>query len=198
MNDRMSAPVSSTGGATGASAGSTVPRSPLATLTEHNRTRALNLARGTHRAQVRSKVLRAGAVFLTAAAGVAAGVALAPQAGARVLPVPVVTAKPGPVTVPSGAVRCTGKGDFHATLSVRTTRTDRKRDHHAAVYLQESQGGRARMVGYAWSQGAVTRVTVCVNPAKIEGGRGPVYLIVEDAIDGYTRPVEVRFPRGVR
>jgi hypothetical protein len=166
----------------------------LAELTEQNKAAALKLARGSHRAQVRSKVYRAGAVLLTAAAGVAAGITLAPQADARVLPIPVVTAQPGPVQVPSGAVRCKGAGDWHATLSVRTTRVDRKKDHHVTAYLQEHQGGRARIIGYAWSKGALTKVTVCVNPSRIAGQRGPVYVIVEDAVDGYTRPVEVRMP----
>lgn len=183
MNDSTSAPVSISGGAT-----PTSTRPSLGDLTEANRRAAVALSR-------RGSLSRWLGIPLATVAAAGALVVPAASAEARVLPVSVATAHEGPVRVPSGALRCTGKGDFHATLSVRTTKKDRKGDRHVAVYVQERQGGRARMVGYAWSQGTVTKVTVCVNPSRIQGGTGPVYLLVEDAVDGYTRPVALRFAR---
>lgn len=166
----------------------------LAEITVQNEAVALSVARG-QTAATTSRVGRRLAAGTGAVVAAAAFLAFTPSAAeARVLPVAVATAHQGPVVVPSGAVRCKGKGDFHVTLTVRTTTKDRKGDHHVSVWVQEHQGGRARLAGYAWSTGRAVKVTACINPGRIDGARGPVYVIVEDDVDGYTRPVEVRFP----
>lgn len=186
----------STNNEAGPARSATPPNGPasLADLTAANRQQALAVARrhnflGLPQVVVRGAVVAAGLALLAGASVVAAN-----RADARVLPTPAVTVKPGPVKVPSGAVRCVGK--LAVSVPVRTTTADSSGRHFAAVWIQYRVHGRAALVGYNHSDSPTVRVTGCIDPARIQGGHGPVYLIAEDAVDGRTRTVRVRFEGG--
>ncbi|GAB6901899.1 hypothetical protein [Kineosporia succinea] len=132
---------------------------------------------------------------LGAAAALAAGTMVfagVGQAQAAVDTMPTVHAEQGPVRTPSGRVRCTGPGEWHATAFVPTTRREHGK-HWAQVSIQYRHGGRATIAGTASRTSRVVPVTFCITPSKVQGGHGPIRGIATDLVDGRSRSFPISF-----
>lgn len=195
MSDPTSAPVSMPVGATPTFTRAVASPASLAEITEANRAAAVSAARRRDAEPASARIWRY--LKRTAAVGVVAAlagggvVAASQDAEARVKYTPPLAAQRGPVTVTDGRVIC--EDSFHVTVPVKTTRVDAQGFHVAAVWVQEHRFGRARLLGWARSKDATVNVVGCIDPARIDGGHGPVYVIKEDVVDGRTRPVRVLF-----
>ncbi|MBT0771789.1 hypothetical protein KIH74_22805 [Kineosporia sp. J2-2] len=115
---------------------------------------------------------------------------------ARVKDVPAVQATQGPIRVPSGKLRCTRPGQWHATVHVTTTGTTKAGTHIASVQVQYQHGGRSTLAGQASSKKRTVPVTFCISPSQVEGGRGPIRGIASDVMEGgHSRSFIIRFSR---
>lgn len=131
--------------------------------------------------------LGAGLALITATVGFSAigGEARADTiTTAKVRDVPAVHAERGPVRVPSGKIRCTRPGQWHATVDVTTTRATKRGTHIASVWIQYQHGGRATLAGQAASKKLTVPVTFCITPSRVAGGYGPIRGIASDVVDG--------------